>query len=116
MATLLAFLATSLSGPPAWAETVNCTGGGSFGITGNVITQSSGCVDAVIPNTVTSIAYEAFASLIGPSSLTSVTFQAGSVLASIGDSAFRGTSLTPISIPKSVTSIGDSAFQDATST
>lgn len=94
MATLLAFLATSLSGAPAWAETVNCTGGGSFGITVNVITLNSGCGDAVIPNTVTSIAYEAFASLIGPSSLTSVTFQAGSVLASSGDSAFQDVTST----------------------
>ena len=53
-------------------------------------------------------------SLDGCSSLTSVTIP-GSIT-SIGDSAFRGcTSLTSITIPDSVTTIGSSAFYGCTS-
>ena len=53
-------------------------------------------------------------SLDGCSSLTSVTIP-GSIT-SIGDSAFRGcTSLTSVTIPDSVTSIGDYAFRGCTS-
>jgi len=47
----------------------------------------------------------------GCSSLTSVTFDEGSQLASIGDSAFSGcTELTSITIPSSVISIGEEVF------
>ena len=61
-----------------------------------------------IPSNVTSIGYCAFWSC---SSLTSVTFEEGSQLSSIGVGAFIScTSLTSITIPSSVTSIGRSAF------
>jgi hypothetical protein len=66
-----------------------------------------------IPASVVSIGDDAFN---GASSLSSVTFEAGSQLASIGESAFQDTSsLTSITIPASVGSIGYRAFYDATS-
>ena len=108
-------LAAGFAGLPAWADShvVNCTGGGTFTITSNVVTESSGCVSAVIPNSVTSIGNSAFKNA---TALTSVTFEAGSVLTSIGDDAFEDAiSLTSINIPNSVTSIGDYAFFHATS-
>ena len=112
-----ALLAAGFAGLPAWADShivdVNCTGGGTFTITSNVVTESSGCVSAVIPNSVTSIGHSAFSVA---TSLTSVTFEADSVLTSIGDFAFAyATSLTSVTIPNSVISIGDYAFEEATS-
>ena len=66
--------------------------------------------DLVIPNSVTSIAYQAF---YGCSSLTSVTIP--NSVTSIRDHAFRNcTSLTSVTIPNSVTSIGNRAFFDCT--
>ena len=64
-----------------------------------------------IGNTVTSIGINTFAST---SALTSVTFEAGPTLTTIGNNAFRQTGLTSIEIPKSVTSIGNYAFYNAT--
>ena len=43
--------------------------------------------------------------------LTSITFASGSLLTTIGESAFYNTNLTSIVIPASVTSIGNSAFE-----
>ena len=66
-----------------------------------------GCKNTIIPGSVTSIGYAAFAEC---SSLTSITIP-GSVT-SIGERAFMNcTGLTSVTIPGSVTSIGDGAFQ-----
>ena len=66
----------------------------------------AGCKNTVIPNSVTSIGYEAFD---GCSGLTSITIP--NSVTSIGDYAFCDCSgLTSVTIPNSVTSIGISAF------
>ena len=138
LTAVLALLGATLVAPPAWAATVNCSSGGTFTITDNVVTGSTNCAGtATIPSTVTSIGDAAFApdtmagevsvlnSIIIPSSVASigfaafqsasvldtVTFTAGSTLVSIGNQAFYGaTSLSSIAIPSSVTSIGRYAF------
>jgi hypothetical protein len=67
----------------------------------------------MVPASVTAIAPTAF---FNATSLQTVTFEAGSSLETIGDSAFGNTSsLTSITIPSSVTSIGNYAFGNATS-
>ena len=66
----------------------------------------------IIPDSVTTIGYEAFS---GCNNLTSVTFVGDSQLTTVGASAFSGcTSLTSLTIPDSVTHI-DSAFTNCTS-
>tara|TARA_B110000858_G_scaffold29990_2_gene32494 strand:- start:4572 stop:7133 length:2562 start_codon:yes stop_codon:yes gene_type:complete len=65
-----------------------------------------------IPNTVTDISGSAFAST---TILTTVTFDSGSALTTIGESAFQSSGLTSIVILSSVTSIEESAFQSCSS-
>ena len=142
----LSMVAAALAVPPAWAttESINCTTDaevtGLFtvttttadGITTVEVTGNTSCAgEAVIPNTVTSIGYQAFqgatslASITIPATvtsigdfafynataLTSVTFEAGSNLETIGNHAFRATtSLASIIIPASVNDIGANSF------
>ena len=69
-------------------------------------TLIAGCMNTVIPNSVTSIGDAAFYNCSG---LTLVTIP--NSVTSIGEAAFAGCSgLTSVTIPNSVTSIGDSAF------
>ena len=60
-----------------------------------------------IPNSVTSIGYEAFANC---PNLTNVTI--GNGVTSIGQGAFQFTALTTVTIPDSVTTIENEAFED----
>ncbi|MBO5703177.1 MAG: leucine-rich repeat protein [Bacteroidaceae bacterium] len=69
-------------------------------------TLITGCMNTIIPNSVTSIGEGAFSNCSG---LTSVTIP--NSVTSIGYSAFKGcTNLTSITIPESVTSIESYAF------
>ena len=65
-----------------------------------------------IPESVTEIENSAFYNC---DTLSNVTFESGSQLASIGGSAFSSTGLTSIIIPASVTSIGNRAFSSCSS-
>ncbi len=70
----------------------------------------SGCSElssVSIPASVTTIGVNAFESC---KKLTTVTFSEGSLLTTIGGSAFGHTALSSIDIPDGVTSIGESAF------
>ena len=96
-------------------------------------TLIAGCMNSVIPNSVTSIGSDAFFGCEGltsieiPNSVTNIGLEAFSdctgltsieipnSVTNIGDAAFSGcTGLTSIEIPNSVTDIGDEAFADCT--
>ena len=90
------------SGNPVYDMRDNCNG---------IVETSSntliaGCVNTVIPNTVTAIRY-AFA---GCEDLTSIDIP--NSVTEIGRYAFDNCGLTHIDIPSSVTLIGDNAFSD----
>lgn len=69
-------------------------------------TLITGCKNTVIPNSVTSIANEAFSNC---NNLTSITIPES--VTSIGKVAFQGCEgLTSVTIPESVTNIGEMAF------
>ena len=75
--------------------------------------QETALTSITIPASVTSIDEGAFS---WTDALTTVTFETGSQLTSIGDYAFQGLgAITSITIPANVTSIGNEAFSDAPS-
>ena len=86
-----------------------CGTSGTFEVSSNTIVGSSSspaCAGAVtIPEGITAIANSAFYLRSG---VTSVSLP--STLLTIGESSFRGTSITSINIPVNVTSIGILAF------
>ena len=70
-------------------------------------TLLTGCVNTIIPNSVTSIGYGVFAKLENLK-----TIDIPSSVVNIGDYAFASTGLTHINLPSSVINIGNSAFED----
>ncbi|MEJ6494056.1 MAG: leucine-rich repeat domain-containing protein [Actinomycetes bacterium] len=85
---------------------VNCGTSGTFTVTSNVVTTNTTCVGSVdIPVGVTSIGTGAFWT---NTAITSVTIP--NTVTYIGNSAFNSTTLTAIEIPDSVVFIDDYAF------
>ncbi len=75
-------------------------------------TLITGCMNTVIPSSVTSIGDKAF---YGCTGLTSITIPNG--VTNIGSYAFADcSSLSPVTIPESVIKIGDVAFQNCNTT
>ena len=84
-------------------------GNNSFGYTStNYGEYLSALKSIVIPKSVTTIGTCAFANC---TALSSVTFEEGSALTTIGVSAFENTPITKISVPDSVTTIDNYAFR-----
>ena len=100
----------SLNIAPANAVTLPCSGGGTFTIESNVVTESSdestvACAGAVnIPSGVVKIEEAAF--LYRP--ITSVTIP--NTVTEIGSDAFEGTELVSVNIPDSVITLGPYVF------
>jgi len=100
--------------------TVTAIADGAFGgsVTNDVSAEARKLSAVTIPKTVQSIGAYAFgvaddAAQTGAfAKLTHVVFAEDSALQSIGDSAFRNTAITCITIPAGVTTIGDRAFRD----
>jgi hypothetical protein len=91
---------------------IDCSTSGTFTITDNIVTGNTDCVGAAaIPTGVTSIGEDAF---YFNTSLTSVTIP--NSVTSIGAYSFGYTSLTSIIIPNNVISIGDGAFNNSSLT
>jgi hypothetical protein len=85
---------------------VNCSTSGTFTIVSNQVTTNSSCTGtATIPSGVTSIGADAFKDAAG---VTAISLP--SSLTTIGDYAFKATAITTLTIPNSVTSIGANAF------
>jgi hypothetical protein len=108
-----ALLLTGVGVVPAMAAPGDCSGGGTFAISGSTVSRTnplgaSSCSGtAVIPNTVTVIEEEAF---LEAENLTTVTFAEVSSLTTIRVSAFAGSGVTALTIPASVTTIESFAF------
>ncbi|NBO55225.1 MAG: hypothetical protein EBU84_11665 [Actinobacteria bacterium] len=112
-------------------QDIACSGGGTFSISNNVVTNGGSCVGtAIIPSGVTAIGEYAFESssvstiqipatvnTIGQyafqlSTISVVTFASNSGLTTIESRAFAATSsLTSISLPDSLTQLGTSVFE-----
>ena len=105
LATLLSLVAANFVASPALATTCTPTTSGGLG---TVITGVGDCTgDAIIPKEITSIAQNG----LRGSSLTSVTFEAGSQLTSIlGYAFYQSYNLRSITLPSGLQTIGDEAF------
>jgi surface protein len=97
--------------PPYAVLTNTSTGWTSIG--DNAFQSNTTITYIEIPATVTAIGSQAFTNC---SSLTSVTFAAGSLLETIGANAFSSCgAITSITIPASVTTIGNNVFDQCSS-
>lgn len=86
---------------------------GATTIVKNQYSKYTSLTEIIIPNTVTKIESEAFASL---ASLEKVGFEANSTLTSVGYKAFSNcTGLKEITLPEGVTTIGEYAFENCSS-
>lgn len=115
---------------------INCGTSGTFTIENNIVTGNTNCVGSVaIPSGVTAIGENAFLNnsqitsvnvsntvitiwlqaFKNTTSMTTITFQTGSVLDSITGGAFEGSAITSIRIPDSVNNLGLFLFYRATS-
>lgn len=93
-------------------DTIDLSGASKLETIGNYAFEGSYLKTIEIPKSVTSIGNSAFSDC---ASLSSIVFESGSQLGSIGNSMFRNcSSLKNITIPASVTSIGAYAFSDCT--
>lgn len=91
---------------------ISCSIGGNTILVNYEITGTDNCDGSIeIPNAVTSIAADAF---VNATSITSVTFAPESTLTNIGDRAFQNSAIQSISLPSSLTYIGESAFRGTT--
>lgn len=106
---VLSLFSTVVLASPAQAVSYPCSDGGSFNVVDNVVTGHNSCKGSlVIPASVTRVADYAF--YVYDGSLTSVTFEAGSQLTSLGNYAFYYSSLDSIVLPEGLREIGDKAF------
>lgn len=114
LATIITTLALTMSGlifssaQANGSSQVDCSVSGYFVITDNKVDSNNACVGNVtIPASVTSIETYAFQN----ASIDDVTFEAQSALLTINAVAFSWSSMSSITLPEGVTSIGISAFQ-----
>ena len=92
---------------PAHAKTYKCSKGGSFKVIKGEVSEVSNCKGSVkIPKSVTDINSWVFSEF----DIQSVTFEKGSKLKTIGDYAFDNSSISSVTIPEKVSSIGSNPF------
>lgn len=96
-----------ISVPAAQAEdySIPCSGGGSVPVTGTILGSATGdCAgEVVIPAEIT----EMNSSFRGKVGVTSITFEEGSALRTIYNYAIDGTSITSLSFPNGLESVGN---------
>ena len=111
LANIVLFASFCVAGPALAATTVTCSLGGSFTVAGGILNQStSNCAGAVvIPAEVTRISNWAFANR----QLTSVSFEPNSQLTRIDAYAMEFSPITSLVLPTGLQSIGPGAFTQA---
>lgn len=85
--------------------------GGTTVIGDRAFAETGDDLQLVIPKTVKTIGFEAFAAS-SYNGIVSLTFEADSKLSEIGTYAFADSKITSVTVPASVESVGASAFRD----